>query len=168
MNGLSALHQDKPLAHARLLSLFSPVLRARQVFKGRFRHASFPGWVTQLEPIAARIEEIKLPAGEKTFGAIIQPVDWNFSFLENLAGLHQRFRADGEGMVHVLVLGKGFVDVRRAFAEQDVVVANVEARHAGIAQPTERFEAEQVAVKLFGFIKAIHRNRPVRHTFDFK
>ena len=71
-------------------------------------------------------------------------------------------------MMHVLVFGERFVDVRRALAKQYIVIADVETRHARVAEPAEVLEAEQIAVKFFRFIETVDRNRPVGDAFDFQ
>ena len=77
---------------------------AREFFERRFGHPGLPSRITQFEPVASRIEEIELPAREKPFPAIVEPIDGDFPFIENLARLHQRLRADGEGMVDIVIL----------------------------------------------------------------
>jgi len=39
-----------------------------------------------------------------------------------------------------MILGKRFINVRRALTEKNVMVADVEAGHAGIAKPPQRLE----------------------------
>src|SRR5512135_1298510 len=104
----------------------SDPLGTRELLERRLRHAGFPSRVAQFEAVAAGIEKIKLPAGEEAFGSVVQPVDAHLSLLENFAGLHQSFRRNGERVVHVLVLDVVLVDARRALAEQNIIVADVE------------------------------------------
>src|SRR6185503_13350063 len=98
---------------------FRAALGARQFLKSRFGHARFPGRVAQFEAVAAGVEEVKLPAGKVSLGAIVEPVDANFSLLKDLACLHQSLRTDRERMMHVLVFGKRLVDIGRALAEKN-------------------------------------------------
>ena len=61
--------------------------------------------------------------------------DGDLLFVKNLASLHEHFRTHREGMMDALFYAGRFVDRLLAFAEQYVVVANVEARHNSIAEP---------------------------------
>ena len=124
-------------------------LRSREFFESRFRHACFPGWIAQFEPISAWIEKIELSTREITFCAVIEPVDGNLSLVKNLAGLDQRFRAHRKGVVHVLFFSKRSIDARRALAEQNVLIADAEAGHARIAESPSSVETEQIAIKFF-------------------
>src|SRR5438034_1471677 len=78
--------------------------RARDFLEWRLGHAGLPSRITQLEPVAGWIEEIKLSSGEQTLRPIVEPVDGNLLFVKNLARLHQRLRTHRERMVHVMIL----------------------------------------------------------------
>jgi len=61
--------------------------------------------------------------------------DGNFLCVKNLASLHECFRAHGERMMHALIYAGRLVHGLLALAQQDVVVAYVEAGHDRIAEP---------------------------------
>src|SRR5262245_7737113 len=149
---------------ARRLKLFG----SSQLLERGFGHAFLPGRIAQLESVAARIKKIKLSPREITLGPVIEPIDRNFSFRENLARLHESLRSHGKGVMHVVVFFERFVDVRLSFTKEDVVVADVEAGHPGIAESPQVLETEQFAVKCFRLAQAIHRDRPMGDTFNFE
>src|SRR5437660_1374702 len=82
-----------PLGWRNRTARLCRALRAGKLFERRLGHTGFPCRIAQLQTIAARIEEIELPPGEKAFGAVVEAVDRNLAFLKNLARLHERFGA---------------------------------------------------------------------------
>ena len=94
-------------------------LGADNFFERRLGHALFPGRIAQLEPVPAGIVKIKLPSREITFRAVMKFDDGNFLFVKNLAGLHERFRAHRERMMHSLIYAGRFVHGYLALAQQD-------------------------------------------------
>ena len=94
-----------------------------------------PGRIAQLEPVTARIVKIELPSRKITFGAVMELDNGDFLFVKNLARLHERFRADGKGMMDALLDVGDIVHRLLTLAEQDVVVDDVKAGHDCIAEP---------------------------------
>ena len=88
--------------------------------------------------------------------------------MEDLAGLIEGLGSDGERMVDSLVLFQGRIDRGRAFAKQDVVVADVETGHDVVAQPALWRQAQKFPVEILGHVQVIHRYRPVGYAFDFQ
>jgi hypothetical protein len=71
-------------------------------------------------------------------------------------------------MMNVLVFGKRFIDIGRALAEQNIMIADIEAGHPGVAETPEVLESEQVPIKFFRFVQIIHRDGPMCHSFYFE
>ncbi len=107
-----------------------------------------PCRIAELKPVSARIVEIKLSSREITLCPVDQLDNGDFLFVKNLTRLHQGLRAHGEGMVNSVLPFGLFTHWVLAFAQQDVVVSNVEAGHDRIAEPPEMLKTQQIAVKL--------------------
>jgi hypothetical protein len=48
------------------------------------------------------------------------------------------------------------------------MIADIKAGHSGVTETSEVFESEQISIKFFRLVEIIHRDRPVRHSFDFE
>src|SRR5207245_2405480 len=77
-------------------------------------------------------------------------------------------RREGEGVMQAAVLLRGPVELLLALAKQDIVVAHVEARHVGVAQPPAIFETEQVAVEALALLQIVDRDGPVGDAVDLE
>src|SRR5918995_4289459 len=120
------------LAHSRLPTRIVN-LRLHDLLVRRFRHSLLPGGVADLETVPAGIEKIELPSGEITLGTVFQLDDWNFLFVKGLASLHETFGAYREGMMHALFDDR-FILRLLPLAQEDIMIADIEAGHYVVAQ----------------------------------
>src|SRR5712691_1703500 len=131
-------------------------------------HARLPGRITDLEQVARRVEEVKLAAGEEAVLAVSELFDLHPSLVEEPDRLLPFLRREGEGVMQAVVLLRGPVELLLALAKQDIVVAHVEARHVGVAQPPAIFETEQVAVEALALLQIVDRDGPVGDAVDLE
>jgi len=135
---------------------------------GRRRHARFPILIAQLDAVAARIEHEELPAGEKAAGTVIHRlVDFNAEVAKQLARVIEHLRADIERVVQAAILFHRPVNRTVAFAQENIVVAELETGHRRVGQPADMFQAENLALEMLRLFEIIHRDRPMNHRIKF-
>src|ERR1044072_2686898 len=131
------------------------------ILEGGCRHAGFPTSVAELQHVAARIEKIKLPAGEVAFRAVDDR-------LGEFAGLLEHFRTYVERVMQTVVLfGRPF-ERFLPLAEENRMTADGEAGHLRTAEASLMLQPEDFAVKPLRLVEIVDRNRPVRHAVDLK
>jgi len=65
---------------------------------------------------------------------------------------------EGEGVMQAVVRLRSPVERNLPLAQQDVVAAHVEARHARVPQPAAIFKTEQIAVEALAFLQIVDRD----------
>src|SRR5437899_12852843 len=145
-----------------------PASVSDDVHERRGGHPRRPAWITDLEQVARRIEKVQLPAREEAVRSVRELFDLHPPLVEESDRLLPLARREGEGVMQAVVLLRGPMKLLLALAEQEVVAADVEARHVGVTQPAAIFQTEQVAVEALALVQIVDGDGPVRDAVDLE